>query len=159
MMKRKEQTAVLLLSCPDRIGLVSRISHFIFERGGNIIDLDEHVDQEENIFSIRVAWEMKNFTVPAADLNEAFAPLAKEFKALWKIRFLERKIKSAVFVSKYDHCLHEILWRHKIGEFPIEVPLIISNHPDLEYLAEQYQIPWYTFPKIKKIKENRKAKN
>jgi len=157
-MDSNEHTAVLLLSCPDKIGLVSRLSHFIFERGGNIIDLDEHVDKEESIFSIRVAWEMKNFTVPAAELNEAFAPLAKEFKAIWGIRFLEKKIKTAVFVSKYDHCLHEILWRHRTGEFSIEIPLIISNHPDLEYLAEQYQIPYFKFPKKKENKaeqENR----
>lgn len=157
-MDSNKQTAVLLLSCPDRIGLVSRLSHFIFERGGNIIDLDEHVDPEENIFSIRIAWDMKNFTVPAAELAEAFTPLAKEFKAIWDIKFLEKKIKTAVFVSKYDHCLQEILWRNKMGEFPIEIPCIISNHPDLEYLAEQYQIPYFIFPKNKGNKTEQENK-
>ena len=113
-MNNKELTAILLFSCPDRIGLVSRISHFIFERGGNILDLDEHVDPEEQVFSIRVAWDMRSFSIPPSELKEAFTPLAKEFKATWDIKFLEKKIKVAIFVSKYDHCLHEILWRNKM---------------------------------------------
>ena len=157
-MNNKELTAILLLSCTDRIGLVSRISHFIFERGGNIINLDEHVDPEEQIFSIRVAWDMRNFSIPASELKKAFTPLTKEFKATWDIKFLEKKTKVAIFVSKYDHCLHEILWRNKMGEFLIEISLIISNHPDLESLANQYQIPFYLFPitKENKIDQERK---
>ncbi len=139
-------TAVLLLSCPDRIGLVSRLSHFIFERGGNILDLDEHVDPEEKVFSIRIAWAMRNFSISPSELKEAFTPLAKEFKATWDIKFLEDKTKVAIFVSKYDHCLQEILWRNKMGEFRIDISLIISNHPDLESLALHHQIPFYLFP-------------
>lgn len=157
-MNNAELTAVLLLSCPDRIGLVSRISHFIFERGGNILDLDEHVDPEEQIFSIRIAWDMKNFSIPTSELKEAFTPLAKEFKATWDIRFLERKVNVAIFVSKYDHCLHEILWRHKRGEFLVEIVLIISNHPDLELLANQYQVPFYLFPITKENKTEQEKK-
>lgn len=145
-MDAKELTAVLLLSCPDRIGLVSRLSHFIFERGGNILDLDEHVDPEEKVFSIRIAWAMRNFSISPSELKEAFTPLAKEFKATWDIKFLEDKTKVAIFVSKYDHCLQEILWRNKMGEFRIDISLIISNHPDLESLALHHQIPFYLFP-------------
>lgn len=157
-MNNKELTAVLLLSCPDRIGLVSRISHFIFERGGNILDLDEHVDPEEQVFSIRIAWDMRGFSIPTSELKEAFAPLAKEFNATWDIKFLEKKTKIAIFVSKYDHCLHEILWRNKMGEFLIEISFIISNHPDLESLADQYRIPYYLFPitKENKIEQEKK---
>jgi len=145
-MIEKPSTAVLLFSCPDRTGLVARLSHFIFERGGNILDLDEHVDPEEKIFSIRIAWDMARFSIPASELKEAFAPLAKEFRATWDIRFLEDRMQVAVFVSKYDHCLNEILWRHKMGEFPIDIPFIISNHSDLEPLAGQYGIPFHVFP-------------
>lgn len=145
-MSEHHLTAILLLSCPDRIGLVSRISHFIFERGGNILDLDEHVDPDEGTFSIRVAWDMKNFTIAPTDLQEAFTPLAKEFNATWSIRFAREKIRLAIFVSKYNHCLQEILWRHSLGEFAVEIPLIISNHPDLKPLAEQYGIPYHVFP-------------
>ncbi|MDZ7724214.1 MAG: formyltetrahydrofolate deformylase [candidate division KSB1 bacterium] len=157
-MNKKHLTAVLLLSCPDRIGLVSRISHFIFERGGNIIDLDEHVDPDEHIFSIRVAWDMSQFTVPTSDLDDAFAPLAREFKARWSITFLEEKIKTAIFVSKYDHCLNEILWRHKMGEYPIDLSLIISNHPDLQPLAEHYKVPYHVFPLNKSNKSGQEQK-
>jgi len=115
-MTNEKLTAILLLSCPDRVGLVSRISHFIFERGGNILDLDEHVDPEEKDFSIRVAWDMNNFSISPADLRHAVQPLAKEFKAKWEIKYLEYKSKVAIFVSKYDHCLHDILWRYKMGD-------------------------------------------
>ena len=146
--------AILLLSCPDQRGLVSRISHFIYERGGNILDLDEHVDGEDGIFFIRVAWDMQNFTIPPDQLNEAFLPLAKEFKAEWDIRFDDRVPNVAIFVSKYDHCLQDILWRHQIGEFRMNIPLIISNHPDLKELANQYKIPYHVFPIDKTTKSS-----
>ncbi len=138
-------TAILLLSCPDRVGLVSRISHFIFERGGNILDLDEHVDTLQNTFSVRVAWDMHNFSIPTSKIVEAFAPLAYEFDATWRILFSGVKERVAIFVSKYDHCLQEILWRKNLGEFDFDIPLIVSNHPELEPLAKHYCIPFYVF--------------
>ena len=112
-------TAILLLSCPDRRGLISRISHFVFERNGNILDLDEHVDG--TTFFLRIAWDMKNFTVPEPEVKSAFTPLAKEFHATWQISFTGRKERVAIFVSKYDHCLQEILWRKSIGEYDVEI--------------------------------------
>jgi len=145
-MNEGKNTAILLLSCRDRIGLISRISHFIFERGGNILDLDEHVDADGKYFFIRVTWDMQNFSIPAGEIAEAFQPLAKEFNATWQINFSEKKLKVAIFVSKYDHCLLEILWRQNLGEFPIEIPLIVSNHQDLKPLAAQYDIPFFYFP-------------
>ena len=151
-MEKKPLTAVLLLSCRDRNGLVSRIAHFIFERGGNIIDLDEHVDQEAQVFSIRVAWDMAGFSIAPEDIEEAFAPMAKEFEADWRIEFAEKKARVAIFVSKYDHCLQDLLWRYSIGEYNIEIPLVISNHPDLKPLVERYDIPYHTFPITKENK-------
>lgn len=145
-MSENTTTAILLLSCPDRIGLVSRISHFIFERGGNILNLNEHVDSDANVFFVRVAWDMSNFSISATELNDAFVPLAKEFNATWKINFTERSLRAALFVSKYDHCLQEILWRQSQYEFPIEIPLIISNHPELRPLADHYNIAYHVFP-------------
>lgn len=138
--------AILLISCPDRIGLISRISHFVFERGGNIIDLDEHVDINEKYFFARIAWDMKSFSIEESEVEEAFAPLAKEFNASWRINFTGKNLRVAIFVSKYDHCLQEILWRQRLGEFNIEIPLIISNHQDLKPLADQYKIPYCVFP-------------
>ena len=145
-MSNDRLTALLLFSCPDNIGLVSRISHFIFERGGNILDLDEHVETDEKRFSLRVGWDMKDFTIPPEELNAAFAPLAREFNAQWKISILEKKLRIAIFVSRHDHCLQEILWRHSVGEYAVDIPLIISNHPDLKPLAEHYSIPYHVFP-------------
>ena len=137
-------SAILLLSCEDRTGLISRMSHFVFERGGNIVDLDEHVDGK--YFFLRIAWEMKNFSVPEKDVREAFTPLAKEFNATWQISFTARKQRVAIFVSRLDHCLQEILWRQRLGEFDVEIGLVISNHDDLRSLAGQYGIPYAVFP-------------
>jgi len=138
-------TAVLLLSCPDKSGLVARISHFIFERGGNILDLDEHVDPEEGIFFIRLVWDMTNFSISPEDLKDAFLPLAKEFRADWDIHLPGQKRNVAIFISKYDHCVREILWRYQLGEYDIKIPLVISNHLDLEPLISQYGIPLHVF--------------
>jgi formyltetrahydrofolate deformylase len=137
-------SSVLLLSCEDRTGLISRMSHFVFERGGNIIDLDEHVDGK--FFFLRISWDMKNFSVPESDVRGAFAPLAKEFNATWQISFTARQQQVAIFVSKLDHCLQEILWRHRSGEFDVAIPLIVSNHEDLRPLADQHGIPYAVFP-------------
>jgi len=145
-MTTRNKSAILLLSCPDRVGLVSRISHFVFERGGNILNLDEHVDIDTSTFFIRVEWDMNKFSISADDLPAALAPLAQEFKASWSINFTERDMRVALFVSKYDHCLQELLWRKSLGEYPVVFPLIISNHPELEYLADQHKIPYHVFP-------------
>jgi len=151
-----KSTAILLLSCKDRTGLISRISHFVFERGGNIIDLDEHVDGE--YFFIRLSWDMKNFSVPEVDVAEAFMPLAKEFDAKWKINFAGKNMRVAIFVSRLDHCLQEILWRQRLGEFNIEIPLIISNHADLKPLADQYGISYCVFPITNENKEDQEKR-
>ena len=157
-MSERYLTAILLLSCSDRTGLVARISHFIFERGGNILDLDEHVDIYEQMFFIRVTWSMEKFSIAPSELEETFAPLAKEFNAAWKIRFAEKKLRLAIFVSKFDHCLQELLWRHSLGEYPAEIPLIVSNHPDQRALAEHYEIPFFVFPITKENKLEQEKK-
>ena len=135
--------AVLLLSCPDRVGLVARIANFIDDRGGYNLDLNEQVDVEEHHFCRRVSWSLDHFSIPAADLESAFTPLAREFRANWQIRLSGKRNRMAIFVSKYDHCLREILWRHSLGEFDIDIPLIVSNHADLAPLAEAHGIPFH----------------
>ncbi len=150
--------ATLLLSGPDQTGLVSRISNFVFENGGNIINLHEHVDPVEKIFSVRVSWETKNFKIARDKIEEAFSPIGKSMNATWQIRFSGINKRVAIFVSKYDHCLLEILWRHKNGEYPIDIPLIVSNHPDLKPLADQYGIPYHVFPITKENKAEQEAK-
>lgn len=157
-MTHTSQKAVLLLSCPDRIGLVSRISNFIFERRGNILDLDEHVDIASGMFFIRVSWSRDDVSITTADLQGAFSPLALELGADWKIYVIPEKPRVAVFVSRYDHCLQDLLWRYKTGEFAMEIPLIISNHRDLEDLAAQYSIPFHVFPKTRENKLEQETK-
>ncbi|MFT7033377.1 MAG: formyltetrahydrofolate deformylase [Cyclobacteriaceae bacterium] len=158
MDSKKNSQATLLLSGPDQPGLVSRISNFIFENGGNIINLHEHVDQVEKIISVRVSWEMDNFKIVQDKVKDVFAPIGISMKMNWQIKFSGENSRIAIFVSKYDHCLLEILWRHKNGEYPIDIPLIISNHEDLRYLADQYGIPYFVFPINKENKVAQEAK-
>jgi formyltetrahydrofolate deformylase len=152
-MVKNTGVAILLLTCSDRRGLVSRISNFVFERGGNILTLEEHVDDEKKHFSIRIAWDLKDFSLEQNAIDEAFMPLAKEFNAKWSLKFAEKKTRIAIFVSKADHCLQEILWRYSINEFSIEIPAIISNHSALKPLADHYGIPYYVFPVTKQSRD------
>jgi formyltetrahydrofolate deformylase len=138
--------AILLLSCPDRKGLVARISGFISDGGGNIISLNEHVDTLEKTFFFRVVWDMENFSIRPEGLEKVFAPLATELGATWKIYFKGRKLRIAVFVSRYEHCLQELLWRQGLKDYPVEIPLIISNHPDVKSMADYHHIPLHVFP-------------
>ncbi len=133
-MTKDIETATLLLSCPDQRGLVARIAHFIFERGGNILDLDEHVDANEGLFFLRVSWDMRDFSLTGDKVLAAFQPLAEEFQAEWmiKLNIAHNRRRLAILVSKYDHCLQELLWRHGLGEFDADIALIVSNHPELK---------------------------
>ena len=148
-MNTKKRTAVLLFSSPDQTGLVTRLTQLVYEYGGNILDLNEHVGPEEKIFSIRIAWDINNFKVAPSKVWDLFEPLATEVGGRGEVHFLEDPTRAAIFVSKYDHCLQEILWRNKTNEFPMEIGLVISNHPDLKALTEQHNIPFYCFPKSK----------
>ena len=141
-------TGTLLLSCPDQRGLVARIAQFIFAHGGNIIDLDEHVDTNEGLFFLRVSWNMTGFALSGDEVSNAFQPMADEFKAQWTIKLSRTQDwrRLAIFVSKYDHCLQEILWRQGLGEFQADISLIVSNHTDLKSLADLHHVPFHVFP-------------
>ena len=141
------KTAVLLLSCPDKTGIVSRVTHFIFERNGNIIDLDQYVDPEKKILFMRIEWNLEKFSIKTEDLNEAFSPLGKEFEASWKIEITgDKKYKVGILVSKHLHCLQDLLWRVNLDELNCQVSLIISNHEDARELADNYKIPYFHTP-------------
>lgn len=158
MNTNKNIQATLLLSGPDQPGLVSRISQFVFENGGNIINLHEHVDPVEKIISVRLSWEMEKFKLASDAMETAFAPIGESMGMQWQIKFSNQKKRVAVFVSRYDHCLLDILWRHKNGEYDFDIPLIISNHPDLKPLADQYNIPYFLFPITKENKAGQEQK-
>ena len=139
-------TAILLLSCADRQGLVSRISSFISENGGNIINLNEHVDVNGDIFFLRVSWDISGFRIAKDGIEEAIGALVSDLDAFWKLHFADINPRAAIFVSKYDHCIRDILWRNSMGEFSLDIPLIISNSPDLQPIADRYGIPFHVFP-------------
>ncbi|MCK5692770.1 MAG: formyltetrahydrofolate deformylase [Bacteroidales bacterium] len=145
--------AILIFSCPDQKGLVSMISGFIAQYGGNIISLHEHVDSFDKTFFLRVVWDMNGFDIPGNELDGAFNPVGKKFNANWSIRYTGRKLRIAVMVSKYEHCLQELLWRQRLPESAYEIPLIISNHHDLEPMAAYHQIPYHVFPITKENKD------
>ncbi|HCX24698.1 MAG: formyltetrahydrofolate deformylase [Flammeovirgaceae bacterium] len=145
--------AILLIHCNDRKGLISTITHFLFEHNGNIIDLDEHVDKTDGIFFMRVEWELDAFDIPKEEIRDAFAnQIANEYEMQWQLHFTDRKPRMAVFVSKASHCLYDILSRHYSGEWQVEIPAIISNHKMHEELAQRYGIPFYFFEMNKENK-------
>lgn len=150
-------TATLLWSCPDQKGLVSRLANFIYTRGGNILDLDEHVDRAEQTFFFRVAWDVSEFSIPRDRIEEGFRELGCEYKAQYSVRLNSTKRRLAIFVSKYEHCLQEILWRQEMGEFDAEIALIVSNHGDLAPLAARYNIPFHVIPVTKDNKAVQEA--
>jgi formyltetrahydrofolate deformylase len=150
--------AILLFSCPDRRGLVSQISNFIFENGGNIISLHEHVDTLEKIFFLRVVWDMEGFRIPKDNINEIFSPIADKLEATWKINFAGKKHRIAIFVSKFEHCLQELLWRQRLQDYPADIPVIISNHNDMKPIADYHNIPYYFFPITAENKKDQELK-
>lgn len=149
---------ILLLSCQDKPGLVSHISGFIYRHGGNIHSLDEHVDTDAGRFFIRVEWSMQDGAISLMKIEQAFAPLAQTFGADWCLWDQQQKRRVAIFVSRYDHCLRELLWRHELAEFPVEIPLIVSNHDALSKIAQQHAIPFYVFPKTASNKAEQEQK-
>lgn len=136
------QSAILLISCPDQYGLVATITDFIFRRNGNILNLDQYVDIQQNVFFMRVEWDLSHFAVPQERIKAAFAPIAEQYQMEWNIHFSDEKLRMAIFVSKQDHCLYDILSRWQAGDLSVEIPLIVSNHADLKGVADQFNLPY-----------------
>jgi formyltetrahydrofolate deformylase len=142
----KGVTAVLLIYCPDQKGLVAIVSDFVYRNDGNIIHADQHTDQEQGVFLQRVEWELDGFRIPREKIVEAFRPTAERFGMAWDLRFSDYVPRMAIFVSKMDHCLYDLLWRQRTGEFKAEIPLVISNHPDLQPIAESFGVEYDCCP-------------
>ena len=135
--------AVLLLSCPDQKGLVASVSDFIYRNDGNILDFDHHTDLEDGLFLLRATWDIAGFKVPRERIVEAFQPIADRFGMSFELRFSDYVPRVALFVSKLDHCLQDLLWRWRAGELRAEVPLVVSNHPDLRALAGSFGVNYH----------------
>ena len=140
-----KSTAVLLISCPDRKGIVATISDFVFRHNGNILHADEHADEESNLFLMRVEFDPAGFDVDLGTFSEHFSPIADKFEMRWRLARSDYRQKMIILVSKYDHCLVDLLYRHKSGELTCDIPLIISNHPDNQPIANFYGTPTLRF--------------
>ena len=137
----------LLISCPDRPGIVAAVSRCIFEHHGNIFQSDQHsTDLHGGTFFMRISFTDDSFTLCQSDLVRQFMPIAQTFQMQWSVHYSGRPKRTAILVSKFDHCLVDLLWRWYSGELAIEIPCILSNHPDLEPIAQRYHIPYYHFP-------------
>lgn len=139
---RMRHTAILLISCPDQKGLVAAIAEFLLRHNANILHADQHQDAELKLFLMRVEWEMAGFELDPADFSAAFTPLAERFEMRWRLALSANKPRMAIFVSKFDHCLADLLYRYQTGELHCELPIIISNHEDTRWLADAYRIPF-----------------
>jgi formyltetrahydrofolate deformylase len=139
-------SAILLISCPDRKGLVASVTEFIATHNGNILYLDQHVDVEKQVFFMRIEWDLQGFTIPRASIGTLFEQIANRFAMQWSLHFSNTIPRLALFVSRLPHCLYDILSRYQTGEWQVEIPLIISNHPDLEAVARRFDIEYYVFP-------------
>ncbi|MGB3613340.1 MAG: formyltetrahydrofolate deformylase [Elainellaceae cyanobacterium] len=139
-------TAVLLLSCPDQQGLVAKIANFIYANGGNVIHAAQHTDMAANLFLTRIEWELNGFNLPRDIISPAFEAIAQPLKARWQIRFSDAVPRVAIWVTKQDHCLLDLLWRQQAKEFSAAIPLIISNHEQLRPVADQFGIDYHHVP-------------
>jgi formyltetrahydrofolate deformylase len=145
-------TAVLLISCPDQRGLVATIAEFLYKHNANILHADQHQDAELKLFLMRVEWDLTDFSLALNDFDQLFTPIAERFKMDWRLALSGYRPKVAIFVSRYDHCLADLLYRHQAGELHCDIPLIISNHTDTQWLAEAYKIPFQHLAVLKDSK-------
>ena len=139
-------TAILLLHCPDQPGIISEVTKFITDNQGNIVYLDQYVDKEDSMFFMRIEWSLDHFLIPQDKIKEYINTLyAQRYQMTCNLYFSDQRPRMAIFVSKMSHCLYDLLARWKAGEFECDIPCIVSNHEDLRYVAEQFDIPYYVW--------------
>jgi formyltetrahydrofolate deformylase len=142
-----KKTAILLIHCPDQTGLVAAVTDFLHRNNGNVISLDQHVDRQAGRFFMRVEWELEGFNIPSGKIDEYFGTLiGQKYQMEWQVHLSAQKPRMAIFVSKMSHCLYDILQRCMSGEWEVEIPVIVSNHENLRYIADRFEIPFEVFP-------------
>lgn len=139
-------SAILLIHCPDRKGLVAEISTFLYGRGANILHADQHRDHEEEMFFMRIEWDLSDFDLDDLAFQHVFSPIAERLGLSWRVEYSRDLPRIAVFVSRQLHCLADLLYRYAAGELPCKIPLVISNHTDAEALAGFYGVPFRHVP-------------
>ena len=147
MEKKRTDTAVLRMHCPDQPGIIAVITEFITSNRGNILYLDQYVDRAAGIFYMRVEWDIADFLIPKEKLKDYFDTLyATRYELTYRLSFTSHRQRMAIFVSKMSHCLYDLLSRYIAGEWDVEIPVIISNHPDLAIVGKQFDIPFEVVP-------------
>jgi len=152
MTSQRKESVVLLIQCKDRKGIVARVSGFIHDFGGNILDSDHHTDEETNAFLMRMECSTEGLQIAPDQISEAFAPIAKVFEMRYEVHQTSRRTRVGMMVSKQDHCLADLLQRHRRDELRIDIPLIISNHDTCANWAELFKIPFAVCPVTKETK-------
>lgn len=132
--------AILLISCPDQKGITCAVTSYVFEHGGNIVDASQHIDEQSNTFFMRVEWSLDGFALASSQISDSFKLIAEKFGMTWDLYCLNQAPNVAIFVSQYVHCLYDILLRQKAGQLPCRIPLIISNHPQAQEVAQEFGI-------------------
>ena len=158
MTAKNSNTAILLIHCPDKQGILASVTEFINMNKGNILYLDQWVSNEDDVFFMRIEWDLTEFLIPREKIDEYFKTLfGARFQMHFSLYFRDVKSRMAIFVSKMPHCLYDMLARHAAGEWNVEIPLIISNHPDLQTVAERFGIEFHHFPITKENKADQEA--
>ena len=147
MINPASKSAILLVHCPDQKGIVISITEFIFKNGGNILYLAQHVDTERQVFFMRIEWDLQDFVISDGKIGEYFETLvARRFSMNWQLHFSDEVPRMALFVSRQPHCFHDILARYEAGEWQVDIPLIISNHTDMQTAAARLGIEYVHLP-------------
>jgi formyltetrahydrofolate deformylase len=139
-------SGILLIDCPDRKGIVAAVADFLYRHDANILHADQHQDSERDLFLMRVEWDLTGFALGFDDCAREFGPIAERFQMRWRLERSDQLQRVALFVSKYDHCLVDLLYRHQSGELICDIPLVVSNHPDAKRWADFYKVPFFHVP-------------
>jgi formyltetrahydrofolate deformylase len=158
LLKMNSPTATLLISCPDQRGLVAKFANFIYAYGGNIVHADQHTDFAAGLFLTRLEWQLDGFGLSRELIGPAFNAIAQPLQATWQLHFSEPVRRMAIWVSRQEHCLLDLIWRQRAADIPAEINLIISNHLDLQAIAEQFGIDYHHIPITKENKLDQEAK-
>ncbi len=155
----KQHNAIIRIHCPDMQGIIAQVTNFLNEYNGNVVALDQHVDEDNNHFFMRVEWEMKSFKLSFDEIKTVFQKrIASRFQMYWTLDSTEHTPRMALFVSKLSHCLYDLLARYQAKELDVEIPVIISNHLALKTVAEQFGIEFHYFPITKENKAKQEEK-
>lgn len=158
MLHSQAPSAILLVSCPDQPGILAAITRFVSQHGGNILELDEHVEKLDDVFLMRIEWELDAFDLSRDQIAPRFQPIAERFSMNWSLHFSDATPRMAVFVTTQSHCLHDLLARYESGAWNVSIPVIISNHDTLRPIAERFDIEYHHVPITKEIKSEQEQK-